>query len=753
MKCIRMTFFLYFCCVAEVSCKRVRNKYVLDYHEREFMKLKTSSLLCPAGTILKSNTSTLDGVNCIRYWYPWVHRVFPRCWEALRPLLCLEVKKNFMLPQRIFYRPCKRVCQNASYSCWMLKQFVGKIVKLQQLNNDEFMNCKQYNDNKCKANFTYSKTVCSYPLHESYHMQDLEIVHKYGWEYLEKSVSGCSLLCDSPLKIHQPYHKNVYMPIVIFCCIGLFISMFTMLTFLVDWKCQKRYPAVILFILNALFVLCLIGWLIQFFGIGNSIRCSPDNYRRLKEPKYRKTSWCMVSFILIYFSSTAISCWFVILTYSWYISFKALGTTKNCINGKIKYFHLIAWSISIFFTGIVIFLREVDSHPFTNICFLGYSNKTIRINFVYIPYFTSLILGEIFIVCSTKVLIQLRVDCSLFLVPRAAKNITHTIQRLILYGLITMVVVMAPMICYIFEDYNDKEWTSIYIQYIKCLIVKSTLKKHPLYPEKCFQPDSRKLMYFYLELSCLFLACVATNSWTWTNATCRIWVKQWRKISTNDAQQQLQISWYGRMQKKKITPFVPPVDPANPLETNMTRRHSEKYGLNINPLTNDNQSTNVQNRKNSDDIRSVLELFSARRCTKVSIESEDDQSLHLPGIKRSKSVTSLQNYGHLAYGNINQDCNVFRKMSSNMTLMQIKNNIENVRCSSNLTLTHLKNVRDNVFTPISLVHKDNIVADCIPYASMQAVHLADKSINHSINQSFSWNQGMEPCSVSSADEL
>lgn len=56
-------------------------------------------------------------------------------------------------------------------------------------------------------------------------------------------------------------------------------------TFVADWKNTNRYPAVILFYVNACFFLGSIGWLAQFMdGARSEIVCRADGTMRLGEP-------------------------------------------------------------------------------------------------------------------------------------------------------------------------------------------------------------------------------------------------------------------------------------------------------------------------------------------------------------------------------------------------------------------------------------------------------------------------------------
>lgn len=58
-------------------------------------------------------------------------------------------------------------------------------------------------------------------------------------------------------------------------------------TFVADWRNSNRYPAVILFYVNACFFVGSIGWLAQFMdGARDEIVCRADGTMRLGEPTY-----------------------------------------------------------------------------------------------------------------------------------------------------------------------------------------------------------------------------------------------------------------------------------------------------------------------------------------------------------------------------------------------------------------------------------------------------------------------------------
>lgn len=122
--------------------------------------------------------------------------------------------------------------------------------------------------------------------------------------------------------------------------------------------------------------------------------------------------------------------WFVMLTYAWHTSFKALGTTYQPLLGKTSYFHLITWSIPFVLTvailavaqvsgppdrgtvfwGVVVAAAscsppirgprfyQVDGDSVSGICFVGYKNYRYRAGFVLAPIGLVLIVGGYFLI-------------------------------------------------------------------------------------------------------------------------------------------------------------------------------------------------------------------------------------------------------------------------------------------------------------------------------------------------------------------
>lgn len=88
--------------------------------------------------------------------------------------------------------------------------------------------------------------------------------------------------------------------------------------------------------------------------------------------------------------------WFVILTYAWHMSFRALGTIQDRIDKKSAYFHLIAWCIPLVLTVAIMALGRIDGNSMTGICFVGYADHTAKI-FVLGPVLLAVLIGGYFL--------------------------------------------------------------------------------------------------------------------------------------------------------------------------------------------------------------------------------------------------------------------------------------------------------------------------------------------------------------------
>lgn len=106
---------------------------------------------------------------------------------------------------------------------------------------------------------------------------------------------------------------------------------------------------------------------------------------------------CVVVFVLVYYFLMAAMVWFVILTYAWHMSFRALGKIQDRIDKKGAYFHLVAWCVPLVLTVTIMALGNIDGNSMTGICFVGYANHASRAGFVLAPMLLVVLVGGYFL--------------------------------------------------------------------------------------------------------------------------------------------------------------------------------------------------------------------------------------------------------------------------------------------------------------------------------------------------------------------
>lgn len=113
-----------------------------------------------------------------------------------------------------------------------------------------------------------------------------------------------------------------------FVVICIFLNAFTIVTFIIDWKTANKYPALAIFYINVCFFISYCGWFVQFLGSDarEDIVCKKDGTLRRFEPRANENLTCVTIFVMVYYFLIAGMAWFVIFTYSWYMSsLQALG--------------------------------------------------------------------------------------------------------------------------------------------------------------------------------------------------------------------------------------------------------------------------------------------------------------------------------------------------------------------------------------------------------------------------------------------
>ncbi|NXX82313.1 SMO protein, partial [Urocolius indicus] len=346
-----------------------------------------------------------------------------------------------------------------------------------------------------------------------------------------EDVEGCGIQCQNPLFTEKEHHEmHVY--IAAFSSVTIFCTFFTLATFVADWRNSNRYPAVILFYVNACFFVGSIGWLAQFMdGARDEIVCRADGTMRLGEPTSNETLSCVIIFVIVYYSLMSGVIWFVMLTYAWHTSFKALGTTYQPLLGKTSYFHLITWSIPFVLTVAILAVAQVDGDSVSGICFVGYKNYRYRAGFVLAPIGLVLIVGGYFLIRGVMTLFSIKSNHPGLLSEKAASKINETMLRLGIFGFLAFGFVFITFGCHFYDFFNQAEWERSFREYVLCeanvTIATQTNKPIP----DCEIKNRPSLLVEKINLFAMFGTGVSMSTWVWTKATLLIWKRTWCRLT------------------------------------------------------------------------------------------------------------------------------------------------------------------------------------------------------------------------------
>ncbi|XP_054910858.1 smoothened homolog [Poeciliopsis prolifica] len=490
----------------EDSCKKTSTCEVLKYNTCLGSPLPythTSLILA------EDSSSQEEAFEKLTMWSGL--RNAPRCWSVIQPLLCAVYMPK--CENGRVELPSKSLCLATRRPCSIVDRERGW---------PSFLKCEKFpvgcSNEVQKLKFNTSGQ-CEAPLVKT----DIQS----SWY---KDVEGCGIQCDNPLFTEEE-HNDMHAYIAYFGTITLLCTFFTLATFLADWKNSNRYPAVILFYINACFFVGSIGWLAQFLdGARKEIVCKSDNTMRLGEPSSSETLSCVTIFIIVYYSLMSGVIWFVMLTYAWHTSFKALGTTHQPLSGRTSYFHMVTWSIPFVLTVAILAIAEVDGDSVSGICFVGYKNYHYRAGFVLAPIGVVLVVGGYFLIRGVMTLFSIKSNHPGLLSEKAASKINETMLRLGIFGFLAFGFVFITFGCHFYDFFNQAEWERSFREYVLCeanvTIASQTNKPIP----ECTIKNRPSLMVEKINLFSMFGTGIAMSTWVWTKATFLIWKRTWFKI-------------------------------------------------------------------------------------------------------------------------------------------------------------------------------------------------------------------------------
>ncbi|XP_055613172.1 protein smoothened [Uranotaenia lowii] len=508
----------YIYCVRPAKCESIRHKSCLG------SPLPYSSISLDL-TDSFSQEQTHDKL----YQYNALRHV-PKCWAVIQPFLCavftpkcekINGRDMVYLPSlemcKITLEPC-RILYNTSYFPEFLK--CNETLYPSKCNNDVREEMKFNATGQCLKPLVAADSPANY----------------------YKDIEGCGVQCKDPLYTDHE-HRQIHKLIAWGAGVCLTFNLFTIATFVIDWHNANKYPALVIFYINFCFMISCLGWLAQFTPGGREdIVCRKDGTLRSSEPSAGENLSCIVVFILVYYFLIAAMVWFVIFTYVWHMSFKAIGKIQDRMDKKGSYFHLIAWSLPLVLTITIMALSEIDGNSTVGICFVGYLNHPIRGGFLLGPVVCVLFIGGYFLGRGLLTLIKLKISSKEIISARASKKIKQTIVRMGICTMFTFVFILATVFCHIHEFRNSENWGMALKNYIICQISST----YTDVTTTCKLQSRPSVAVLQIHLLCLFASGIVMSSWVWTNSTLETWGRYFRRRFRPDFEEPV------KLQKHKV---------------------------------------------------------------------------------------------------------------------------------------------------------------------------------------------------------
>lgn len=303
----------------------------------------------------------------------------------------------------------------------------------------------------------------------------------------------------------------------ILCCIS---TSMTILTFLVDTE-RFKYPERPIVFLSVCYFMVSVGYIIRLIAGHDAVACHKNVIR------YETTgpALCTVVFLLVYFFGMASSIWWVILSFTWFLS-AGLKWGQEAIASYSQYFHLAAWLIPSVKSIIVLAKSSVDGDAISGICSVGNQNSDNLKWFVVAPLFVYLIIGTSFLVAGFVSLFRIR-----NVIKQQGRTTTDKLEKLMIrIGVFSVLYTVPATIvigCYIYELTLKPKW--------------ERSRNCPCEGDES-KPDYSVFMLKYFM--CLVVG-ITSGFWIWTGKT----VDSWKKLFNGPCCRRDDSSFHSRFSK------------------------------------------------------------------------------------------------------------------------------------------------------------------------------------------------------------
>ena len=465
-----------------------------------------------------------------------VHQFWPlveiKCSADLKLFLCSIYTPICQPNYRKEIPPCRSLCQQAREGCApLMRQYGFSWPKRMRCENfPKFGNkiCVGKNESTTTPTSTTARTT-SAP------------ISARGGDSGNQAVNCCSCrppfvsLTDEKLKPNLRDISTGGVPHCVMSCnktyfsqdqenfasfwIGLwavlcFIStLVTSLTFLIDMQ-RFRYPERPIIFLSVCYCFVAIGYIIRFIAGYKNVACDSQGLMRYETSG---PAACTIVFLLIYFFGMASSLWWVILSFTWFLS-AGMKWSTEAITNYSQYFHVAAWLVPAIQTIAVLAMSTVDGDPVSGICFVGNHNLQSLIVFVVVPLLVYLVFGTSFLIAGFYSLVRIRKVLRM----QTDKLIkTDKLEKLMIrigvFSVLYTVPATIVVACYFYEFVNRETWERSVVC-ADCNNVNQVRPDHSVF-----------IIKYFMAL----VVGITSGFWIWSGKTIESWKRFCNRLLGN----------------------------------------------------------------------------------------------------------------------------------------------------------------------------------------------------------------------------
>lgn len=461
-----------------------------------------------------------------------VHQFWPlveiQCSPDLKFFLCSMYTPICMDNYHKPLPACRSVCQRAYTGCAPLMQQYGfawpEQMKCDELPKygDQDTLCMDFNTTEREpekkkpkpvdvpktpqiekfnpySNIDNCRCECRSPL---VHIRNKSSPH-YG-KIKTGGIKNCAMSCESPY-FNDDERTFATFWIGLWSILCILSTSVTTLTFMIDTQ-RFKYPERPIIFLSTCYLMVSIGYVIRLVMGPEAIAC--DHYGDQAIIRYATTgpAPCTVVFLLIYYFGMASSLWWVVLSFTWFLS-AGLKWGQEAIASYSQYFHIAAWLVPALKTIAVLWASAVDGDPVAGICYVGNQDINSLRGFVLAPLLIYLIIGTSFLFAGFISLFRIR---SVIKQQGGAKTdkLEKLMIRIGIFSVLYTVPATIVIACIFHEQHYTSQWQAAYT----CPCDKEIIKT----------PDYYIFMLKYFM--CLVVG-ITSGFWIWSSKTLDSWKK------------------------------------------------------------------------------------------------------------------------------------------------------------------------------------------------------------------------------------